>query len=1105
MTCPLSDVREKKEESGVHTMYRRQLGIALAILLTGLVALGSADEGQENELWHYRNLGKAFYENPTTQYQAVEMFRKALELAPDSPREKLNYGLALLRAGRTDEGVEQILAAQKADPRIPHTWFNLGIVYKKAAEYEKARKEFEEMVRLVPDEPISHYNLGVVLKLTGDPEGALKHFERAAELDPNLAGPYFQIYNAYRAAGRTDEAQKAFEKFQESKRKQASSAIPEDLDWSYYSEILDDIEPLSAPAQSDCRYPGATDFHAASSSLRLEGTPLGIEPVASATGTKPDLAVWSSREVDLLSASGGTSRLVFKPSSGEIRAVAPGDFDNDGKVDFCILLEQGALLLRAKDDGFQPVTLPVGDGVYAAVVWLDFDHDSDIDLFLLGETARLLRNDGGSGFSEGTTLFPFVDATAEAATTVDLIKDTNGIDLVVTYTDHAPVLYRDRLAGLFRAEDLDTLDPRTDWIRAVDLDNDGWTDLIGSSDAGLRPYWNRSGKLEPGSIQAAQQPITFGDLANRGFLDIVSGNRLLRNDGKGHFTEAATIDSMQGARCLTAVDLDGDGKVDLAFLDMDGNLQVLTNQMSPCNGWLGVELTGVRNAKLAPGAKVEVKADRLYQKRLYDGSPLHFGLGRFGQVDTVRITWPNGLIQNEPEQSPGQTVAYQEKQRLSGSCPMIFTWNGARFQFITDVLGVAPLGAAAGDGVYFPVDHDEYVQIPVGGLQAHPNGDLEIRITEELREVSYLDQIRLIALDHPAETSVFTSDKFKSPPYPQFRLYQVDRRQYPLRALDDRGVDVRASLLETDRQYPTGFDRDLVGVARPHSLVLDFGQDAARDNRALLVLRGWVDWADGSTIRRISQDRTAQFLMPYLQVRNARGEWQTVVDDMGVPAGKPKTIVVDLAGKFLSSSREVRIVTSLCVYWDEVFLSENRDTMHVSTIEPQLQTADLHFRGFSKPVVHPERTQPEHFEYADWMPQSMWNPTSGLYTRYGDVSPLISKIDDEFVIMGSGDELRLVFSGRDLPPLQRGWVREFLLFVDGWAKDGDLNTAFSQTVEPLPFHGMSGYPYGPDEHYPDDDAHRTYRSIYNTRPALRLLRPLVDAQGPNRPKENTEE
>jgi hypothetical protein len=228
-------------------------------------------------------------------------------------------------------------------------------------------------------------------------------------------------------------------------------------------------------------------------------------------------------------------------------------------------------------------------------------------------------------------------------------------------------------------------------------------------------------------------------------------------------------------------------------------------------------------------------------------------------------------------------------------------------------------------------------------------------------------------------------------------------------------------------------------------------------------------------------------------VKDARGQWKTVIEDMGMPAGKPKTIAVDLTGKFLSSSREVRIVTNMCVYWDEIFLSENSSAPQAVLRSVPATVADLHFRGFSKPVIDANRAQPESFLYGVSMPFTSWNPTPGMYTRYGDVRELLQTPDDMFVVMGSGDEIRLIFDAHALPPVQQGWKRDFLLKVDGWAKDRDANTAFSQTVEPLPFHAMTRYPYTAGEHYPADAAHAAYRKKYNTRPALRLIRPLASA------------
>ena len=613
---------------------------------------------------------------------------------------------------------------------------------------------------------------------------------------------------------------------------------------------------------------------------------------------------------------------------------------------------------------------------------------------------------------------------------------------MVSYQDRPGVLYRDRLAGSYEAVTLDKLPAGAANLAAHDLDHDGRTDLT----------------VEPGLL-LLNRPGQF-DSAGRAATDI------------GPYTLA---------------DFDSDGRLGRARIDKDGTLFFEHDMASNYGNWIEVALTGVKNLKSAIGAKVEVKAGTAYEKQTYEGVPLVFRLGPQREVETVRITWPNGLVQNELNQPINKLVAINEAPRLSGSCPMIFTWNGDRFVFITDVLGVAPLGAGSGNGQFFPVDHQEYVSIPDELLKERDEA-YEVRITEELHEVSYLDQIKLQVLDHPAGTNVITNEKFKSPPFPEFRLFGAGRRVHPVQARDGNGADVLATLLRRDFTYPDSFKRNAAGVAELHHLDMDFGS-AAASNHAVLVLHGWVDWADGSTFVSAEQEHKT-LIFPYLRVKDASGNWKTVVEDMGIPSGKPKTMAVDLTGKFLSAAREVRIVTNLCVYWDEIYLLESNAPPTARLSTATLLSADLHFRGFSKATIHPQRKQPEMFDYQSVSGTSMWNPTAGNYTRYGAVERLLQDPDDRMVIMGSGDEVRLRFSATGLPQLPVGWKRDFLLLVDGWAKDADANTAFSQTVKPLPFHGMSRYPYPASEHYPLDQIHQNYLREYNTRPALRLNQPL---------------
>jgi tetratricopeptide (TPR) repeat protein len=893
-------------------------------------------------LARHRNLGKAFFENPTTHNEAVAEFKQALDLAPDSARDRLNYGLALLAAGKTAEGVAEIERVQKQDPKLPHTWFNLGIQYKKAGDFERATAQLEQMARLAPQEPVTRYNLGVLYKLAGRNADAAREFELASKIEPNLAAPHFQLYNLYRQMGKREEAAARLAQFQAAKKRNESAPVPEDMEWSFYSEVYELI-----PATMITQWP----------------EPSKLPPFS-------------------------------------------GDADNDGKLDRLVLTAAGADLLLTRPGAPRRFALPVPAAKYRTAVWLDYDHDYDLDLFLLGEKSVLLRNQGDAGWVDRSADFPFAPGTVTAAAAFRVIADTKGIDLAVAYQDRAGVLYRDRMSGRFEAAPLGELPAGTTVLEPVDANNDGAVDLY----LGAKFLLNRDGKFEaalPPSAPKAQ----------------------------------------------------------------------------PGPNWIEVTLQGVKNLKLGEGAEVEIKAGMLYAKKIYRGAPLRFALGKAAQIDQLRITWPNGLIQSQAKQAVNRRAVYKEAQRLSGSCPQVFTWNGREFEYITDVLGVAPLGAAAGNGRYFAVDHEEAIVIPGGALRPR-GGRLEIRLTEELSEVAYIDGVRLMAVDVPPGAELLVNEKFQPPPFGAMKTFASGPVIRPVKAVDHRGRDVLNLILKRDRRYPDAFVRTEAGVAEPHWIEIEFARMDAP--APALVLHGWVDWADGSTFLGVAQ-RGVALALPRLEAFTD-GRRVTVMEEMGMPAGKPKTIAVELDGKLPAGTTRLRIATNLALYWDEVYLTSRRDVRQVQPVP--LASASLGFRGFSRAEIHPGRKQPERFFYARPLPESMWNPTPGMYTRFGAVEELLDEADDRFVIMGSGDELSLSFDASSLPAAPAGSDRHYVLVVDGWAKDRDANTAHSQTVEPLPFHGMSGYPYAEQEQFPSSPRHNQWRRDYNTRPALRLVRPL---------------
>ena len=97
----------------------------------------------------------------------------------------------------------------------------------------------------------------------------------------------------------------------------------------------------------------------------------------------------------------------------------------------------------------------------------------------------------------------------------------------------------------------------------------------------------------------------------------------------------------------------------------------------------------------------------------------------------------------------------------------------------------------------------------------------------------------------------------------------------------------------------------------------------------------------------------------------------------------------------------------------------------VSMTELPLISADLHYRGFSAVVSDSEHVRPDYFEYTKLTAEAPWNPFRGRYTRYGPVEALVNGGDNRLVVMATGDEMTVKFSGHHLPPLRPGWKRTF--------------------------------------------------------------------------------
>ncbi|HEY3118994.1 MAG TPA: hypothetical protein VGL15_00095, partial [Vicinamibacteria bacterium] len=355
-------------------------------------------------------------------------------------------------------------------------------------------------------------------------------------------------------------------------------------------------------------------------------------------------------------------------------------------------------------------------------------------------------------------------------------------------------------------------------------------------------------------------------------------------------------------------------------------------------------------------------------------------------------------------------------------------------------------------------------------------GRYELRVTNELEEALFVDRLTLLAVDHPADVEVYPDEGLRSPP-PAFRLFAAQRPRPPVSAVDDHGHDVLPLLARLDHRWPDDFRLNRIrGYADAHTLLLDIGASAD-----LLLLTGWTDYAFSSDNLAAHQAGLAM-QPPRLEVEDASGRWQTAVDDIGIPVGRPQTIVVDLAGRWRGPSRRVRIVTNMRIYWDQVRVAESAPAPQTTArLDPTAAT--LSERGFSA-----ETEAGYDYQRVSW--NAPWKVMPGRYTRTGDVRELLVKTDDMFVVSKPGDDIAVSFDARALPAVPAGRRRTFLLHADGFSKEMDLHSASPDLVLPLPFHGMFRYPYAPPEAYPLTPERADYLARYNTRVVIAPLPPL---------------
>lgn len=1077
--------------------------------------------------------------------KAQEFLLSALSAEPNQPNALFGMGMIYRNQNQMDLALESFKKIMAVDTQDPLVLYQVGQIYLKKQDYDQAETALKKVVELSPYDTAAYYNLATTLIRKGNQaEGqkVMEAFTRLREKGGSSStgtqygeqGKYMLAIGEYQdikglVAAPAAGAAKPVQFVDVTK----ASGISFQHGAAATATGLKQSVSLLGSGAAFCDYDndGFLDLYLANSSSDSAQS-RGVLYHNDGKGHFEDVTEKSGIHASGLGMGGYW-----------------GDFNNDGKPDLFLTNYGPNILYQNNGNGmFTDVTAKAGVGgdehwhLSAAIA--DYDHDGDLDIFVgnylvikdpppgnsiadpfvpPGGGCHLFRNNGDGTFTdvadEARVRIPQEAISSIAFTDFDNHRD---VDFWTASPFTGNHLYSNQRVGTFKdlnAELGSIANLNAQSVAVADYNKDGWMDFVLTQKVGypvllVKNLGNGKFQMEnPFSSKPAAPGANEGwmsqffDYDNDGDLDlfVVRGDKsdvgpeLWENQGDGRFvnvTEKVGLNQFRGKAYRSAMfgDFDNDGDTDVLLTVNGGAPVLLRNDGGNQNNWIKVRLQGTNSNKSGIGTKVEVKSGTLWQKVETNGgsgylsqSPpeVIFGLGNRKSVDVVRLLWPGGVLQSEINLPVNQTKLIHELDRKGTSCPLLYTWDGTRYQFVTDFLGGCAIGFLEEPGRYNTPDTDEYVKIAGPQLQLK-DGKYSLKINNQLEEVLYIDQTELLALDHPSDVEVFPNERLMpEPPYPPFKIYAAKNATPPKAAWDGHGNDVLPLIAKVDRTYPDLFKLlPYKGYAEEHDLILDLG-DLSRAVNINLLMTAWIDYADSTANFKAAQKSRAcpegaKLVPPYLQVKNTKGQWETVIPSMGFPAGLPKTMLVDLTGKFLAHDYRVRIVTSMRIYWDQILVNTFSGSPEIRQYHLAPQQAELRYVGFPR-EFSPDGRKPLIYDY-DWIdPLAPWKSHIGDYTRFGEVTALLKSKEDMYVIMRNGDEIQIDFAASSLPSLPAGWRRSFFFYADGFGKDMDIHSGSPDTVTPLPFHDMSRYPYDTTERYPDDDAHRKYQREYNTR------------------------
>ncbi len=846
----------------------------------------------------------------------IEPAKVLLEAAgkntPNDPHAWFSLGLLYKNSDNPQGSVDAFRHVTEIDPNDSDSWYFLGAGLAQLRQYPQAIDAFQHALKVNPLHASAEFGIARAYQQSGDAAHAREHLLRFQHITQSKLGtPIGLAYGDQGKYSLVEESPGAAEK---ALAPIAVRFVPvagsAGLVSKISSEAVNDLASFLGPGACFLDYDG-------------DGKPDIFLPD---NGPQGGMALYHNLGGGKF--EDATKKAGLDPSAHAIGCTA-GDYDNDGATDLAFADANSVTLLHNEKNGsFKDVTVAAGivnpkvktSELNLGLTFIDYDHDGDLDLYVArflnvaapqpGQSISLpadqlfsgnamWRNNGNGSFTSvadsigllGTS--PSVDAVG-----TDYNND-RAVDLVVTGWHGGPTVFENPREGKFIPQQLwsASISAGTAGVAILDFDHDGWMDIAFTQLAapGIS-LWRNNHKKGFESVEFPKTNWVRGwgvaafDYDNDGWIDLVAVGetadgrgevRLFRNLGPDGFKDVTTdvgLDKIQlkDPRAIVTGDYDGDGATDLLITQNHGPAVLLRNEGGNKNNWLRLSFKGLADNKSAIGTKVEIFAGANRQKFEVAGSSGYLGqnstdfvvgLGQAKEADVVRMLWPSGVLQDEIQIAGMKDHSFLEMDRRGSSCPTLFAWDGTHYELIGDMLGAGVIGHWIGPGQRDTPRPTEYIKVGRNSIR-EKDGKLSFRFMEPLEEAVYLDQVKLLAVDHPAAVDVFPNEYFSSnPPYAPFKVVYSRDAHPPVAARDEHGHNVLPDLLA--HRYVGDFDLlPFQGFTRTHTLELDLGE-AYRGGPLWLMMHGEIEYFSATSMFAAYQSGVEP-LAPYVEAQDAK-------------------------------------------------------------------------------------------------------------------------------------------------------------------------------------------------------------------------------------------